>query len=91
MSACSDCKYYEPTSGSLILNAQKTGSCHRYPPQGFAIAGQMNGQVGFLFRHSEVQPTGWCGEWEPIKTGISIDIKREEEVSYSVPLIGEDY
>ena len=88
MPACSECKYFEPTSGSILLNAQKTGSCHRFPPQGFAVAGQMNGQLGFIFRQPEVQPTGWCGEWEAEKPGISINIKEDRQASYSIP-IGE--
>jgi len=66
MGNCGGCFYYKEDAGSLILTGQKSCICRRFPPQGFFVMQQgINGQPmgSIMYRHPEVKPEGWCGEW----------------------------
>ena len=89
MNTCEGCKFFEVTPGSMILMGTKSGVCHRFPPQGFAVVTGMSGQMGIMFRPPEVQPDNWCGEFEASKETYVVD-PGDGRWTYSVQDPGSD-
>lgn len=71
LNTCSNCRYFENVASSLILTGQKANICHRYPPDGFLAPMQIStGQMAMqmIYRHAEVKPDDYCGEWQTAET-----------------------